>query len=672
MYKNITDLQDMGRKMDWPYPVNYGAENYSETDILILGGGLAGTAAAIEAAGRGATVALVDKGPISYSGSGGSGVDHWHEACGAPFCTVTPEQATQYFLNTPYWGGKFTMAHQRYISAVESYDALLELEKMGLPIRDEAGEFEGAAFRDPETKLTVAYDYEQAGVIRLKGGAKMKPLMKKECDRLGVHFFEHVSATSLLTRDGKTGPGATVIGATGVNLRTGEFYIWKAKAVLVATGIPQGLWVNSTEVNGGGSKHWDVNCVGEGQVIMARAGAQMTLMESNNTGIAGGPFRWPAYGVGDWSNTWYPCPIVDANGKKIPYIKNGKEVTEWSDFFDKTWPSPMKSTGANDRGGMAQLPSNLPELIKQGVYELPFYADMTQMDPQERRALWGLMIGNEGRTNYPVYKLYSRYGFDPEKDLLQLPIFTPDQALTKPSWMGTNVPQWRDSHRTSNCAVTDWHLKTTLDGLYAAGLMVANNYASGAHATGRYAARNMIQYINSLSEDHPLDRLQIETEKKRVYASVRRTDGIGWKEFKNGCCRVMQDHCTEYKTDKLLRQGIQWFESIRESEMPMLRARNPHELGKVLECYAQLECSEMTLYASLARKAGTKVFDFKRTDYPEFDPPEYDVFITVSCDENGNYITDKIPLDYYLQAPWESDFKSNYEKYASLDVRIKL
>lgn len=496
--------------------------------------------------------------------------------------------------------------------------------------------------------------------------------MKKECDRLGVHFFEHVSATSLLTRDGKTGPGATVIGATGVNLRTGEFYIWKAKAVLVATGIPQGLWVNSTEVNGGGSKHWDVNCVGEGQVIMARAGAQMTLMESNNTGIAGGPFRWPAYGVGDWSNTWYPCPIVDANGKKIPYIKNGKEVTEWSEFFDKTWPSPMKSTGANDRGGMAQLPSNLPELIKQGVYELPFYADMTQMDPQERRALWGLMIGNEGRTNYPVYKLYSRYGFDPEKDLLQLPIFTPDQALTKPSWMGTNVPQWRDSHRTSNCAVTDWHLKTTLDGLYAAGLMVANNYASGAHATGRYAARNMIQYINSLSEDHPLDRLQIETEKKRVYASVRRTDGIGWKEFKNGCCRVMQDHCTEYKTDKLLRQGIQWFESIRESEMPMLRARNPHELGKVLECYAQLECSEMTLYASLARKAGTKVFDFKRTDYPEYDPPEYDVFITVSCDENGNYITDKIPLDYYLQAPWESDFKSNYEKYASLEVRRKL
>ncbi|MBQ2727176.1 MAG: hypothetical protein IJF78_15850 [Clostridia bacterium] len=60
---------------------------------------------------------------------------------------------------------------------------------------------------------------------------------------------------------------------------------------------------------------------------------------------------------------------------------------------------------------------------------------------------------------------------------------------------------------------------------------------------------------------------------------------------------------------------------------------HPHELGRVLECYAQVECSELTLHASMARKASTKVFDFKRTDYPEFDPPEYDVFITVSCDD---------------------------------------
>ena len=67
MYTNITDLQNAAPKMEWPYPVNYEKENNYEVDILIIGGGLAGAAAAIEAAGRGATVALVDKGPINYS-----------------------------------------------------------------------------------------------------------------------------------------------------------------------------------------------------------------------------------------------------------------------------------------------------------------------------------------------------------------------------------------------------------------------------------------------------------------------------------------------------------------------------------------------------------------------------------------------------------------------------
>ena len=60
---------------DWPYPVNYGRENEIDADVLVLGGGIAGCHAAISAAKRGARVAVVDKGPVIRSGSGGSGVD---------------------------------------------------------------------------------------------------------------------------------------------------------------------------------------------------------------------------------------------------------------------------------------------------------------------------------------------------------------------------------------------------------------------------------------------------------------------------------------------------------------------------------------------------------------------------------------------------------------------
>ena len=62
---------------EWPYAVNYGKEKEIETDVLIIGGGLAGCYAAISAAKKGMSVAVVEKGAVIRSGSAGSGIDHW-------------------------------------------------------------------------------------------------------------------------------------------------------------------------------------------------------------------------------------------------------------------------------------------------------------------------------------------------------------------------------------------------------------------------------------------------------------------------------------------------------------------------------------------------------------------------------------------------------------------
>ena len=49
--------------------------------------------------------------------------------------------------------------------------------------------------------------------------------------RLGVRIYDRVMATSLLTEGGKQ--GARVVGATGLDTRTGEFYVFRAKAVIL-------------------------------------------------------------------------------------------------------------------------------------------------------------------------------------------------------------------------------------------------------------------------------------------------------------------------------------------------------------------------------------------------------------------------------------------------------
>ncbi|MFC1909652.1 FAD-dependent oxidoreductase, partial [Chloroflexota bacterium] len=84
-----------GPEFEWPYPVSYGKENEVSTDVLILGGGIAGCHAAINAARKGVKVAVVEKGAVIRSGAGGAGVDHWHDTFANPCSTVTPEEAME-------------------------------------------------------------------------------------------------------------------------------------------------------------------------------------------------------------------------------------------------------------------------------------------------------------------------------------------------------------------------------------------------------------------------------------------------------------------------------------------------------------------------------------------------------------------------------------------------
>jgi len=127
----------------WPYPIRYGKEAEIDTDVLVLGGGIAGCWAAISAARKGVRVAIVEKAATIRSGSGGAGCDHWVYTPN-PLSDVTAEEVVDAELQD---SGGYMNAISRYIAARESYDTLLELEKMGGKIRDLNDEFRGAVQR---------------------------------------------------------------------------------------------------------------------------------------------------------------------------------------------------------------------------------------------------------------------------------------------------------------------------------------------------------------------------------------------------------------------------------------------------------------------------------------------------------------------------------------------
>ena len=150
----------------WPYENEIGQEELVKSEVLVLGGGLAGCYAAIAAARHKKKVVLVEKGATQRSGSAGSGFDHWESACTNPCSGVTAKEIAEAYVNEQ---DGYSNGIGHYIECREGYDRLLDMESFGGKIRDTEDEFKGAAFRDDETKLMFAYDYKNKFTLRVWG-----------------------------------------------------------------------------------------------------------------------------------------------------------------------------------------------------------------------------------------------------------------------------------------------------------------------------------------------------------------------------------------------------------------------------------------------------------------------------------------------------------------------
>jgi len=623
----------MSEPLVWPYPMQYGQETEVSADVLVLGGGLAGCYAAISAARKGLKVALVDKSAIIHSGAAGTGVDHWMDCPANPASKIDPDEYARLLIHE--FRGGYDNGIATCITARDSYDVLLELERMGVKVRDTEDEFAGADFRDEATRLLFAYDYENNHCIRI-WGTGLKPALYRECRRLGVELYERIMVTSLLTRRGV--PGAPVVGATGVHTRTGAFYVFRAKASVLSMATPERIWIFSTEWTGLVGRDGPPTNAGNGHAMAWRAGAEFTMMENSSHEEWGGSTGIGSvmFGSGSSFATWHPCSIVDANGKPVPWVdKDGKPV---STLYRRCHPAEVEGLYALVLGGgeggtisMPHLIHDLADRVRRGEYALPLYADLPGMPPHERRAIFGLMVGQEGKT-WPVYRNLTQAGFDPDKDLLQV-------YELGPAPLG-----WRRLRYGG--LMHDWDLRSNLEGLYAAGQQIFNGCgASHACCTGRWAGARAAEYAETAHKP-AIERSQVEREKARVYAPVTRKGGIDWKELECGIAKVMQDYCGDIKNAELMNLGLRYLDEICRGEAAALTARNPHELMRALEVLDILTCAELILHSCLARKASSRWFGFSRVDYSECDPPEWRKWVTVRL-EDGQVRVGERRLDYY-------------------------
>lgn len=633
----------MQREREWPYPSEIDQTETLACDVLVLGGGVAGCMAAIAAARRGQEVILVDKGAVRRSGAGGSGCDHWESAATNPCSRVTPEELHKAMMDD---NDGYNNPISHYIECREGWDRLLDIEKMGGKIRDTEDEFEGADFRDDATKLMFAYDYHARYTLRV-WGTTFKPAMADELKRLGVVVLERVMITSLLTKDGKH--GSDCVGATGFHARTGKFYVLRSNATVMAMSRPARIWLFSS-AHPGLCEFRPLQCVGDGHAMGWRIGAEFCMMEKSvRAQFSAAGRSYPPYSTGNNHNTWYPATLVDATGREIPYVDRDGNIL--LDFRSRCYPAKgqkffLKGGSIEQAKYEYEGPETLPyEKLKTMGYKLPFYADLTAMPEHERNVIWGMMVGQEGKTNVPVYRNLKEAGFDPTKHVLQ---------CYGVGWMSAEfLPQERQLFGLPGGFMNDWHLMTNIPGLFVAGdSLFASNCYGHAAATGYYAGRHAVRFASGRSL-HDVDEHQVQRERQRVYAPLRNRSGIRWKELNEAICKTMQNYCGELKVDELLRAGLVQISHYEKEIVPHTAASNPHELMRLMEVQDILTVAQLILKACLARKQDCPKLEFYRADG---DGQPQKPFIVIRYD-GDKAVSREVPLDF------AGDVKENYELY---------
>jgi succinate dehydrogenase/fumarate reductase flavoprotein subunit len=151
----------------------------------------------------------------------------------------------------------------------------------------------------------------------------------------------------------------------------------------------------------------------------------------------------------------------------------------------------------------------------------------------------------------------------------------------------------------------------------------------------------------------------VEAEKARVYAPIKRHDGMEWKELNAGVAKIMQHYCGDTKDDERLKIGLKWLDEMSQADAHNLCARNPHELMRTLDSLSLITLCQAIMHQCLARKSTNPWLLFNRLDYPEVNLPEWHKWITIK-QENDEVKVGDLPIDYW------GDLVENYEKHCGL------
>ena len=546
------------------------ADKVIETDVLVIGGGIAGCPTAAKAADHGLKVTLIEKAKPERSGSAGQGIDHYGVF---PRDGVTKQELLrrwENFQSVLNGEGRFGDPNLVYKYYDNVFWALEELEKMDITMRWDDGEY----YWLPHVRY--------GGVDRLMlrvHWQNVKPEMAKAIRKRDVDILERTMVVDLLTNNG------SVVGATAVNTRTGEFMVIKARATVVATGLFARCYDPETPLfwKYKFRYHWcPATASGDGWGMSYRAGAELANMD-----ITGWHFRARddlTISFGNFGlNDGIPAKYLTWKGEEFGFSNAGKYA----------------------------------ELENEG--STPLYHSLEHL-PDDYHKRMEIAYVDERLVSF---KVAEDRRFNPRTHYFELMPNKPHNFMTA---AGISI---------------DEDYKASLKGLYSIGDCAAGFHSCGhAAVTGLLVGDNIESYVNT-AEEPIVDEAQVESQKQTALAPLSVKDGTEPMELECAIRYVCERYVGQFKSEGKLREGLRRLGSLRRVFLPKLMAKNPHYLMRCLEVRNIMDLAEVYINACLERKEtrGNHI----RLDYPDRDPLR-DSMLTYQRLEKGKPVLDIRPV----------------------------
>jgi succinate dehydrogenase / fumarate reductase flavoprotein subunit len=242
-------------------------------DVVIVGAGGAGMRAALEATKKAHTAVLTKLYPTrSHTGAAQGGM------CAA-LANVEEDNWEWHTFDTVKGGDYLVDQDAAEVMCKEAIDAVIDLEKMGLPFN-----------RTPEGRIDQrrfgghTRNHGEAAVRRScyaadRTGHMILQTLYQNCVKEGVEFYNefYVLDLILVERDGRK----ETAGVVAYELATGAIHVFHAKAVIFATGGYGKVWKTTSNAH---------TLTGDGMAIAYRRGLPLEDMEFyqfHPTGLAG-------------------------------------------------------------------------------------------------------------------------------------------------------------------------------------------------------------------------------------------------------------------------------------------------------------------------------------------------------------------------------------------------